>query len=441
MVKSGKLVPAKKKYKGKIREKKLSCDYENCDFRCAAPSEMVKHIRKHTGERPFICDFLECGKGFTQKSAMIIHKRRHLKDKIYSCVFPECDFKAVSKSAITLHSKTHSDARPHVCTFELESGVCGCAFSDPYALKRHVKTHTSQHDFSCDICDFTCVRASSLTIHMRTHTNERPFPCPREGCDYRSADHSSLVKHVRIHDNIKPFSCDFPGCDYAAAESGTLTRHKRVHTGEKPYICDFPGCDFRGAESKTLRYHKTTHSLLGQIRRKKQENRVNNLLGEWGFTVDRELTINASIGECLSDTPRHFSRIDFVIVNCVNAIVLLEVDEDQHYWYNLSCEFSRMSDVRASLIKSGYTLPIYWIRYNPNGKYHVDSEQVKMYRPKREMELKRHIQALCSPGFKPVNQVNIHYMFYDLIDAELGPQILLENDFPDALRDCVTWFK
>lgn len=80
------------------------------------------------------------------------------------------------------------------------------------------------------------------------------------------------------------------------------------------------------------------------------------------YTVDCETTINALSGRCLTDTQRYFSRLDFIIVNCVNAICILEVDEDQHYWYNLSCEMSRMADVRASLALAGYTLPIYWIR-------------------------------------------------------------------------------
>lgn len=83
--------------------------------------------------------------------------------------------------------------------------------------------------------------------------------------------------------------------------------------------------------------------------------------------VDCETTINALAGQCLTDTQRHFSRLDFRIVNCVNAVCIIEVDEFQHFRYNLSCVMmSRVADVRASLVAAGYTLPIYWIRYSPS---------------------------------------------------------------------------
>lgn len=182
-----------------------------------------------------------------------------------------------------------------------------------------------------------------------------------------------------------------------------------------------------------------THTLEGQIRRKKQELRVTKILNEWGYTADPEVTINASRTNCVQDTQRYYSRLDFTIINCVNAVLILEVDEDQHTWYNISCEFSRMSDVRTSLLTAGYEVPIYWIRYNPNGKYHIGSEQVKTFRPKRELALKAKLEELCSPDFVPENQVNIHYMYYDLISKEIGPEIMTDTDFPEALTECVTW--
>lgn len=73
---------------------------------------------------------------------------------------------------------------------------------------------------------------------------------------------------------------------------------------------------------------------------------------------------------------------------------------------------------------------------NPNGKYHIGTEQVKTCRPKRENSLKAKIDELCSPDYIPENQVNIHYMYYDLITPEIGPEIMTDRDFPDATRMC-----
>ena len=168
---------------------------------------------------------------------------------------------------------------------------------------------------------------------------------------------------------------------------------------------------------------------------------MNKILKEWGYTVDVETTINALRGNCVPDTQRYFSRLDFTVLNCVGAILLLEVDECQHdgYDYILSCELSRMADVRAALITAGHTAPIYWIRYNPNGKYLIGSEAQKVRRTARELELKKHLKKLCSVDFVPDNEVTIHYMFYNLQSAELGPEILLDPDFPHALKEVVTW--
>ncbi|CAM9931294.1 unnamed protein product, partial [Ectocarpus sp. 4 AP-2014] len=171
------------------------------------------------------------------------------------------------------------------------------------------------------------------------------------------------------------------------------------------------------------------HSIEGQIRHKKQEDRVNKKLKEWGYIADCETTINALFGKCLTDTQRHFSRLDFRIVNCVNAICILEVDEDQHYRYNLSCEVSRMADVRASLAIAGYTLPVYWIRYSPCGKFRVGSKETKIMRPAREQVLKDHLDKICSPDLTPEKQENIHYLFYDLVSKKEGHEIMRDPDF------------
>lgn len=136
---------------------------------------------------------------------------------------------------------------------------------------------------------------------------------------------------------------------------------------------------------------------------------------------------------------RHFYRHDFhIIVSCTNVVLIVECDEMQHQCYNLSCEMSRMVDVRAALVLAGNTLPIYWIRYT-NGKYFVADEQIKIRRPQREVELRRHIDIACSPDFAPTRDTCVDYMFYDLISPSEGPKICLEDDFPRVMHEFVTW--
>lgn len=229
-------------------------------------------------------------------------------------------------------------------------------------------------------------------------------------------------------------------CDFTCNASANFAIHKRRHLGIKNHRCGFGGwCDFSSVTTGDLTKHKATHTIEGQIRRKKQENRVNKILKEWGYDVDPELTIKAKSSNCLTDTDRYFSRIDFSIINCTNAILILEVDENAHSWYNLSCEFSRMADVQASLVKAGFTAPVYWVRYNPNGKYHISDKQVKIHRPKREAALKKHLAKLCSPGFEPKHQMSIHYLFYDLASSEAGPAIMKDPDFPAVVKPYVSW--
>ena len=79
------------------------------------------------------------------------------------------------------------------------------------------------------------------------------------------------------------------------------------------------------------------------------------------------------------------------------------------------------------------------IRYNPNGNYYIGGEHVKIDREKREVALKAKLEELCSPEFIPDKQENIHYMFYDLISEELGPEIMVEPEFPVHLHQCVSW--
>ena len=175
-------------------------------------------------------------------------------------------------------------------------------------------------------------------IPESTHENGKLlFKCDHGDCEYRTSKPSYLRAHKRYHishPGWKILTCDYEGCGLQFSPR-RLVLHKLTHTGETRFKCDYEGCESNFSQSSHLTRHKKTHTITGQIRRKTQEYNLNNKLKEWGFTVDVETTINAKKSDCLNDTNRYYSRLDYHVINCTSAILLIECDEDQHAWYCL----------------------------------------------------------------------------------------------------------
>ncbi|GAB6021327.1 hypothetical protein CHUAL_003937 [Chamberlinius hualienensis] len=107
------------------------CSFPGCRLSFRSPSELVIHMRTHTGERPFLCG--------------------------------TCRYSAKTKHQLTKHERSHFDLRPFKCSH------CSYSTSLSYHLLRHMRIHTGAKPFSCPHCDYTCNTHENLPGDLKTH--------------------------------------------------------------------------------------------------------------------------------------------------------------------------------------------------------------------------------------------------------------------------------
>ncbi|MEE6479986.1 hypothetical protein FKM82_012428 [Ascaphus truei] len=138
-------------------ERPYACPVESCDRRFSRSDELTRHIRIHTGQKPFQCRI--CMRNFSRSD--------HL----------------------TTHIRTHTGEKPFACD------ICGRKFARSDERKRHTKIHLRQKDKKSDKVTPVSVASpvSSYSPSATSYSSPVPtsYPSPVSS-SYPSPVHSSF---------------------------------------------------------------------------------------------------------------------------------------------------------------------------------------------------------------------------------------------------------
>lgn len=266
-----------------LGEKKHICEV------CGLSFQFNKYLRKHTlkhGEKNFVCE--TCGKRFETNYKLKLHQECHSEQRPYTCKICGSAYKR-HRNLLSHEQEVHGifSLGPGKVKESLSfpCGVCKKEFTTPKRVAAHMRTHTGERPFSCELCGHAFRIYSSLLfhrrvvhegrkvygnkgvfpcevcgkvfstkqyrdIHLRIHKGEKPYVCTV--CNRAFTQRTSLVNHSALHSDHRPYPCHL--CEKAFRRRETLVIHIRTHTGEKPHICEICGRGF--AQLTDMKKHR-----------------------------------------------------------------------------------------------------------------------------------------------------------------------------------------